>query len=175
MANTYELISSNVLGSSAASVTFSAIPSTYTDLLLKCSARATASSVYPDSILANFNGDTSAIYSMTSVYGEKATASSYRRSSDTFLMILQSINGGTSTSNTFSNVELYIPNYAGNANKCMSASFATEANTDTNLYWTVGVEAGLYATTTAISSIALTLGSSFASGSSFYLYGIKST
>jgi hypothetical protein len=32
---TYTLIESQVLGSSAASVTFSAIPATYTDLVLK--------------------------------------------------------------------------------------------------------------------------------------------
>jgi hypothetical protein len=35
MANTYTLIESQVLGSAAASVTFSAIPATYTDLVLK--------------------------------------------------------------------------------------------------------------------------------------------
>jgi hypothetical protein len=39
MANTYTLIESQVLGSSAASVTFSAIPATYTDLVLKFSSR----------------------------------------------------------------------------------------------------------------------------------------
>ena len=36
---TYTLISSNVLSSSAASVTFSSIASTYTDLVLRVSAR----------------------------------------------------------------------------------------------------------------------------------------
>jgi hypothetical protein len=38
MANTYTLIASNTLGASAASVTFSAIPSTYTDLVVRYSA-----------------------------------------------------------------------------------------------------------------------------------------
>ena len=38
-ANTYTLISSNVLASSAATVTFSSIPATYTDLVLRVSAR----------------------------------------------------------------------------------------------------------------------------------------
>jgi hypothetical protein len=35
MANTYTPIASNTLGASAASVTFSAIPATYTDLVMR--------------------------------------------------------------------------------------------------------------------------------------------
>ena len=59
-ANTYTLISSNVLGSSAASVTFSSIPATYTDLVLRVSARTDAD----DTSLITFNGTTTG-YSKT--------------------------------------------------------------------------------------------------------------
>ena len=175
MANTYTLISSNVLSSSAASVTFSAIPATYTDLVLKASIRASAASVYPDGLQMTFNGSSAANYSQTFVYAETTTPSSLRYSNQTLMNIIQAVNGGTSTSNTFSNVELYIPNYAGSTNKPLSTSFVTEANATTNLYWTVGAQAGLWSNTSAITSIALNCGSNFVSGSSFYLYGIKNS
>jgi len=50
---TYTLISSNVLTSSAASVTFSSIPATYTDLVVRLSARATTTA---SNIWVTFNG-----------------------------------------------------------------------------------------------------------------------
>ena len=45
MPATYTLIASNTLSSAAASVTFSAIPATYTDLVLRYSARSDGASV----------------------------------------------------------------------------------------------------------------------------------
>jgi len=75
MANTYTLIESQVLGSSAASVTFSAIPATYTDLVLRYSARHNnAFSI--SQVLITFNGDTAANYSETVVYGNSVSAAS---------------------------------------------------------------------------------------------------
>ena len=56
MATTYNLISSNVLSSSAASVTFSSIPAIYTDLVLRCSTRGTG---FSNTVLYYFNGNSS--------------------------------------------------------------------------------------------------------------------
>ena len=61
---TYNLISSNVLTTAKASVTFSSIPATYTDLVLRVSARD--SSDTPISTLTmTFNSDTATNYSET--------------------------------------------------------------------------------------------------------------
>lgn len=74
MANTYTLISSNTLTSSAASVTFSSIPATYTDLVLRISSRTDAAGATA-TVAAQFNGDTtSANYSETNLNSDGATA-----------------------------------------------------------------------------------------------------
>lgn len=173
MANTYTLISSNVLSTAAASVTFSSIPATYTDLVLRIGVRSTAAGIYPDGLQTTFNGSSAANYSQTFLYADAATPSSSGYSNQTLMNILATVNGGTSTSNTFSNIEIYIPDYAGSKNKTLNTSLATETNSTSNLVWTIGSYAGLWSDTAAISSIAFNCGANLEAGSSFYLYGIK--
>ena len=167
---TYTLISSNVLSSSAASVTFSSIPATYTDLVLRCSTRVPDyASVSPTTILT-FNGS-STTYNSTRLRGNGATATSTRQGSFIYINVPNSLNGGTTTANTFDNVEIYIPSYTANQNKPISHSFAVE-NNDTTAY--VGVTAGSWRTSSAITSITIEPNSdTFVSTSSFYLYGIS--
>jgi hypothetical protein len=163
---TYTLISSNVLASSAASVTFSAIPATYTDLILKMSLRGTAGGA-ASSIDLTFNSSTSG-YSRTAVRGDGSTADSFRSSSASAIVLSTAVTQTGATSNTFSNAELYIPNYAGSTYKVLSSHTATENNA-TEAYTTA--IAGLLQNTAAITSI--TMAATFGSGSSFYLYGIS--
>ena len=63
MANTYTLLETVTVGAAgAASVTFNSIPQTgYTDLVIKCSVRGTASALYA-SLAVRFNGDSAANY-----------------------------------------------------------------------------------------------------------------
>ena len=170
-ANTYTLISSNVLASSAATVTFSSIPATYTDLVIRSSVR-TGSSGIAERVDITFNSITSA-YSATRVQGNGATASSGRLSAQPAFPSYWD-NAGTSTASTFSNQEYYIPNYAGSTNKVMS-DFSVSENNATTAY--VVASAHLLGNTAAVTGITLTDGSggSFATGSSFYLYGIKNS
>jgi hypothetical protein len=72
--NTYESIATQTLGSSSGSITFSSIPSTYTDLVIVFSG-TTAALVAVD---IQFNGDTSTNYSRTIISGNGSTASSDR-------------------------------------------------------------------------------------------------
>ena len=81
MANTYTLIESQVLGSSAASVTFSAIPDTYTDLVFKFSVRSDRAATF-DNIQARINADSGSNYSRTLLSGDGSSASSSRGSSE---------------------------------------------------------------------------------------------
>ena len=67
MANTYTLISSNVLGSSAASITFSAIPATYTDLVVRVTSRVDRSINGAHNCFLTVNGSTSSDYSYTNL------------------------------------------------------------------------------------------------------------
>ena len=171
MANTYTLINSTSLSTTAASVTFSAIPATYDDLLIVSSVRTTSAGT-AERVDITFNSISSA-YSATRVQGNGATASSARLSSQpAFPSYWQ--NAGSSTASTFSNQEYYIPKYAGSTNKVMS-DFSVSENNATTAY--VVASAFLLGNTAAVTSITLTdrSGGSFATNSSFWLYGIKNS
>jgi len=166
---TYTLISSNVLSSSAASVTFSAIPATYTDLVIRASIRSNqAGNVDP--LKLQINGLTTTIYSSTFLYGNGASAGNGTQVNEADLQFFPS-EGNNPTSSTFSSIEIYIPSYTVSQNKPVSGFSATE-NNGTTAY--VGITAGLIRSTATISSILLApVNSTFVSGSSFYLYGIS--
>lgn len=82
----------------------------------------------------------------------------------------ESPNGAT-TSNTFGNCEIYIPNYAGSVNKSYSVSDVHETN-GTQAY--ASAIAGLWSSTAAITQVTFSLhfGSVFTANSSAFLYGI---
>ena len=167
---TYTLISSNVLTTSAASVTFSSIPADYTDLVLRISAR-TIDTATNRSVRVLLNGSTSN-NSWTLLYGTGSVAGSTNATADTVGIFGGYISHDGDTSATFGSVEIYIPNYLSNTNKPLSGFGASENNA-TAAY--MGVSAGLRSSTTAVSSLLLqpTASTSFASGSSFYLYGLS--
>lgn len=172
MATTYTLISSNVLTSSAASVTFSSIPSTYTDLVLKCSVRTDRAST-SDQLRITFNGDSSTNYSYITLLGDGSTGSSQNLANASFSQN-HYVDGNTATSNTFGNSEIYIPNYLVSVNKPLSGFSAAENNATSAIITAV---ASLWRNTAAITSIGIvpTTGPNFVSGSTFYLYGIKNS
>jgi hypothetical protein len=173
MPSTYTLISSNVLGTAAASVTFSSIPATYTDLVVRFSVRATDAS---DWMIVILNGITTTTYSETWMKGNGSAASSARQTNTNYFggngndLI---INLSGSTANTFTSGEFYVPNYTLSQNKPMSFILSTENNATAA---TTTALAGLWRNTAAVSQIAFdTAGTSFTAGSSFYLYGIKNS
>jgi hypothetical protein len=161
----YVLLEKITVGAAgAASVTFSGIPQTgYTDLVLKISARGGQANTYATYTLA-FNGSTSN-RSMKQIYANGSTVTS---SSDA--NIGADGVGSTATANTFSNGEIYIPNYTSSNFKSLSLDNVTENNATeawTELY------APLWSDTAAITSIVITsLSSNFAQYSTFYLYGV---
>jgi hypothetical protein len=178
MANTYTLISSNVLASSAASVTFSSIPSTYTDLVLRMSMRNNDNSTR-GYVTFRMNSNSGTVYSTRVLLSDGATVSNDAVSTRADLLSGLLTDGNTATTNTFSNVEMYIPSYTANQNKPISIFGVTETNATTTAMTTA--VAGLFRDTNAISSITIypdtnaSPAYSFVSGSSFYLYGIKNS
>jgi len=172
MPSTYTLISSNVLTSSAASVTFSAIPSTYTDLVLRMSVRNDRA-VTDGTFKITLNNNTSSIYSWTYVQGNGSAASSGRSAATTSLQDFTLV-GSSATANTFSSLEIYLPSYTATQNKPIATFGVNETNATAV---TLNAIASLATTTAAISSIEISNNSTwqFVSGSSFYLYGIKNS
>jgi len=166
MANTYTLIASSTVGSGgAASIDFTSIPSTYTDLVLICSLRVARASTVNNTVI-KFNSSSSS-YSEKILYGNGSSAGSY---SDT--QIYDVNNAANSTSNTFANSQFYIPNYTGSANKSVSNDSVAENNATAA---TSQLVAGLWSNSAAISSISLTdySGTNFVQYSTAYLYGVK--
>ena len=169
MPDTFIKIASNTVGSGgASSVTFSSIPSTYTDLLLKISARASFSD-YDLQLNVHLNGNTSN-YSQRAVFGTGSNVYSYTA---TIAGYAASVMGALGTANTFGNAEVYVPNYAGSTNKSYSVDNVTELNASTNNR--LDLLAGLWSDTSAVSSMTITTagGTSFVQYSTFTLYGIS--
>jgi hypothetical protein len=176
MANTYTLIDKNILASTATSVTFSSIPATYTDLKLVASIRTDRTASPGENIRVQFNLDTGSVYSTRLIDGDGTIAYSGSGSSEASILAGYG-NTDLSTSNTFSNFEIYIPNYLSTtAAKSILSDSVVENNSSTG-YNTLF--AGLWnpATQAAITAIKLfpQLGLNFKINSSFYLYGIKNS
>ena len=165
MPTTFTKIASVTVGSGgASSIDFTSIPSTYTDLVLKLSGRSTANDNWAN---ISFNGST-ASFSSRGLYGDGSSAGSYSRSDNVNTIANDS---STSTASTFSNGEIYIPNYAGSNNKSYSVDSVTENNATAAL---TSLVAGLRSNTAAITSITLTPnGGNFAQYSTATLYGIN--
>lgn len=169
---TYVAIAKTVLTGSAADITFSSIPSTYTDLLVVFSGRTTGSGSRSESIYIQVNGTAGSAYSYTYLQGSGAAASSSRGSALSYIYAGEAPQS-IATSNTFGSMEIYIPNYAGSTNKVLSFSNVQEDN-QTTAYITP--DAGLWSNTSAISSIRIYgNASSLAQYSGAWLYGIKNS
>ena len=176
MANTYVLISSQVLGASAATVTFSSIPSTYTDLVLRASARSDiALGQTYDGFYVGLNGSATT-GSGTHLTGSGVSASSTRYNTSTGWMVKaqNSTDGNGATANTFGTAEVYIPSYTASQAKPLGIFGASETNASAT---PMSATAGLWNNTATVSSIVIYTvdGSNWLTGSSFYLYGIKNS
>jgi len=166
MANTFELISSYAATGSVSSISFTSIPSTYTDLVLKVSARTSWASG-DDAIVIKFNGSSST-YSMRRLDGNGTSATSDNNTTN----IRAVTNDAGKTASTFGSWEVYIPNYAGSANKSASLDAVSENNATAA---SAQLVAGLWSTTSAITQIDLTSfnGANFVQYTTAYLYGVK--
>lgn len=176
MANTYTLIASSTVGAGgAANISFTSIPATYTDLVVKFSARNVSSSNVFGIVGISLNGVTANLTAKI-LYGYGSGTGSLSASGNPGIWTYQ--DSATSTASTFGNGEVYIPNYAGSTYKSMSLDGVNENNaTDGRQTLT----AGLWSDTSAITSVQLTsfdsglAASNFAQYSTAYLYGVKSS
>jgi hypothetical protein len=174
MATAYTLISSVTVGSGgAATVSFSSIPSTYTDLCLFVTSRCEASG---DTVFRiRFNSDSGTNYKWSRLLGDGSsvsaqTQSTYGAGYNSSLFGQQTVS--TNTANTFSNAQIYIPNYASSNYKSASIDAVTENNATAAqaTLW-----AGLWENTSAITAITLSSegANDLAEYSTAYLYGIS--
>lgn len=164
---TMQLIQHQELGSAQASITFSSIPQTYTDLVIVNSCRTAHTGTIWDSIRLSFNG-VNTNQSNRYLYGDGSVVGS---ASESTVLIGFGATSNSATSNTFANASTYIANYTAAVAKSISVEGVTENNGTTSGQI---IMAGLWNSTAAITSITLTPNSAtnFAQYSSATLYGI---
>ena len=165
MPATYEPISTQTLSSGSTSISFNSIAGTYTDLVLICNVFGTAN--YSGFI--RFNSDTSSNYSSTTFQGNGSTATSGRASSDTSIYIMTK-NVGFDPSYLTTGI-INIQNYANTASykTILSRSGVVRASQGETCEFV-----GTWRNTAAITSLTIISdGGTYASGSTFTLYGIK--
>ena len=171
MANTFELINSYTIGSGGAgTIDFTSIPSTYTDLCLKVSARKTSTG--GANLQMQFNGTTTGYTQKTIIGGDSGSPASY---SDTSEIGFMYVNLSNHIANTFSITDIYIPNYASSNNKTISIDNVIENNASGG--GTV-LTVGTWANSAAINRLYLQIANgagTFAQYSTAHLYGIKNS
>jgi hypothetical protein len=161
MPATYEIIATNTLGSSQASITFSSIPSTYTDLVIVTNVKSTTTG----NMIMRFNSDSSALYSLTRLTGDNSSAQSSRLSG--YSEIYTDSNGYFEGSNFNQAKIINIMNYSNATTFKTSIIRSNRAQQGTDAIF------GLWRSTSAITSILLSgNGNNFVAGSTFNLYGI---
>ncbi len=159
----YKIAAVEVGSAGAATIAFSSIPQGYTDLKIALSVRGDNAS-NSSQIFTKVNSSDG---SSRVLRGSGSAASSF---TDASLMETGRASAANSTANTFSNGELYIPNYATATAHSISSDVVSENNA-TEAY--VEMSASLTTSTSAITSITLTQsGPNFVQYSTATLYGI---
>jgi hypothetical protein len=162
MAKTYEPIQTYTLGSAAASIDFTTIASSWTDLRLVFTGRGASGSI----IKLQFNGDTAGNYSRTRVYGNGTSAASSRSTSITSIYW----GNGITTAGVLGFYTADIFSYGSSTYKTALLTMSEDENGS----GLTESEVGLWRSTSAITTIkiAATTGT-FDAGSTATLYGIK--
>lgn len=161
-----QLISSVTVGAGGTtSMEFTSIPATYTDLVVLISARSGSAG---DTLWMRFNSDSSTVCTTLWLVSDGSTPSSSSNAGSAFLRLGTITSGDTAS--TFNNFRVDIPNYAGSAQKTMSADTVNENNATTAYQ---RITAGIWPVTSAITGISISNnGASISQYSTAYLYGI---
>ena len=158
MPSTYTPIATQTLGSAAASVTFSSISGAYTDLIVVYNTGVTSTT----NDYVRVNGDTGSNYSWTRLVGTGSAASSSRGSNDSKMIV------GDVTTSIVTTQIVNIQNYSN------ATTYKTILNRSSAPNSAVTASVGLWRNTAAITSVTLLPdGTTWLSGSTFTLYGVK--
>jgi hypothetical protein len=162
MPSTYEPIATTTVGTATNAITFSSIPSTYTDLRLVLALKSAASQY------ASFrvNGDTGSNFSYTWMDTDGASVASGSGANDSIIYLSQrTIPSGL---NALFTLDFF--SYAGSTFK----TIFTTNNQDNNGSGYVGNQVALWRSTSAINTINLISGVNiYDIGTTATLYGIK--
>lgn len=169
MAYTYSKIATYTVGSGGiASVSFLNIPQTYTDLVIKVSAR-TVRVADEDGLYMSINGSNS--IGSRDIESNGGAASSVNSGSSYGVNWTTRINGNTTTTYTFGNAEIYISNYTSQFTKPILVDGVSENNSAT-AYMNLTAAAGT-GNSDGVKSLVFACNANFVQYTTFSLYGIK--
>jgi hypothetical protein len=163
---TYKLIASTTLSSTTASISFTGIPSTYTDLVLVAALKSNQVSGSDGAYaLLELNNAGTTNTGGRFLYGFTASDTGY--SAPNYVL-----GWGSGSDTGFSATHYYLYNYATSDDKVIGVNSWQEGTIGAGIR--NGITAGFYNNSAAISSVKINnaLGS-YVSGSSAYLYGIS--
>jgi hypothetical protein len=162
MPRTYEPIASQTLGSDTATVSFTSIPQTYTDLII---VAMSGSSGTDSSLLLRINTNSGNTLHSRTMLDYRSSLTSARVSNDSVFRMANRIDDGTPTTTSIAQIMCY-----ANTNVYKTALFANACAGKE-----VGRFVGLWSSTDAITAIYLFAdpGLNLKSGSRFSLFGIK--
>jgi hypothetical protein len=174
MAKAFELVQTVTVGSGGtSSIDFTSIPDTYTDLLVAYSLRCTLSGGpfnFGDCAV-RLNNDTGANYNRFSSRARQGASATFG-STGTFITLYEAT-AADASANTFGIGQIYIANYTSSRHKSVGIEGGSETQSNTEVQ--MGLIAGLWKSTSAVTSIKLyeQNGTNFVQNSSASLYGIK--
>jgi len=168
MPSTYEPIATSTISGSTATVTFSSITGSYTDLVLVIMGGCPSNG---DNLFLRFNSDSGSNYSFTELLGNGSSASSARASSITAAYLQSSIGGANDLGQN------YIANIMNYSNSTTYKTVISRANQNVagSSYPGTGAYVNLWRNTAAITSVLVgrTGSGNLLNGSVITLYGIK--
>lgn len=167
MASTYEPIATTTLGSTATGITFSSIPSTYTDLKLII----TYKTPNPNNQGLRFNSDSGTNYSRTYLSGDGSAVSTFTYGNEDWIR-LDSGRGSTNPNSTdvaFVVVDIF------SYTKSIYKTVLTTINADYNGSGIITPSAQIWRSTSTINTVYFYSNgaSNLATGTTATLYGIK--
>lgn len=151
-------------------VVFNNIPSIYNDLKVVISIRTSSATTSDNGFVYLNNNSSGSLYSRRRIVGSGSAATSDSGSSENALVLNGLITGNSATTNTFGQLEIYLPNYTSSTFKQMIVDSVTENNATTV---STSLFAGLWRSTEAINSINIASSATWMQYSTFTLYGIK--
>ena len=163
-ANSYESIATSSAGGSS-SITFSSIPSTFKHLQIRSISQSSLGNI-TDSLRVQFNSDAGANYAYHALYGTGATAAATANTGNNYAKAGQLALSTTS----FAGGVIDILDYT-NTNKYKTVR--SLSGVDFNGSGVIALESNLWLNTAAITSITISFGLNFATGTQFALYGVK--
>jgi len=166
MAITYKLIDKTVLTGTQASITWTSIPQTYTDLKIICSIRTNGSGSWQN-IYVRFNGSSTDYYNRY-LQGNGSSLGTGTAGGGMIGDLIQN----SQQASTFAIAETYIPQYTTSSNyQPFSGEGIVDINTSTSFQQ---INSNNWAQNAAITSITVipNNGDSWVQYSTFYLYGI---